>query len=166
MMFQGGAMFLLQTISQYIFPMSYSKRMPALMAAAAGNDITVWLSDFTGLLRFPRQGPFLIYDFVIRLFSAMFYCEKDKPMCQRKPVRLAGTLRREFCYWRPLCESGCTALLTPLCLISESASYAARKQNLLWWLWIYGDALLIVPKGQEVSGVESGGLLHRVLQNL
>lgn len=76
--------------------MSYSKPMPALMAAAAGNYITMWLSDFTGLLRFPRRGPFLIYDFVIRLFSAMFYCEKDKPMCQREPVWVAGTLRREF----------------------------------------------------------------------
>lgn len=31
------------------------------MAGVAGNDITVWLSDFTGLLRFPRQGPFLIF---------------------------------------------------------------------------------------------------------
>lgn len=76
--------------------MSYSKRMPALMAAAAGNYITVWPSDFTGLLRFPRLGPFLIYDFGIRLFSAMFYCEKDRTMCQRKPARVAGTLRREF----------------------------------------------------------------------
>lgn len=107
MTFQGAAGFSLKPISQYICPMSYSKRTPALMAAAAGNDITAWLSDFTRLLRFPRQGPFLMYDFVIRLFSAMFYCEKNKPMCQRKPVRVAGTLRREFCYWRPQCESGC-----------------------------------------------------------
>lgn len=76
--------------------MSYSKLMPVLMAASTGNDITMWPSDFTGLLRFPRLGPFLIYDFVMRLFSAMFYCEKDRTMCQRKPVRVAATLRREF----------------------------------------------------------------------
>lgn len=80
----GSKVFIKNNITIY-FPMSYSKRMPALIAAAAGNDITMWLSDFTGLLRFPRQGPFLIYDFVIRLCSGMLYCEKDKPMCQMKP---------------------------------------------------------------------------------
>lgn len=111
--------------------MSYSERMPALMAAAAGNYITVWPSDFTGLLRFPRLGPFLIYDFGIRLFSAMFYCEKDRTMCQRKPVRVAGTLRKEFVIDDLCVSQDAGALLTPLCLISESASYAARKQNLL-----------------------------------
>lgn len=135
------------------------------MAVAAGNYITVWLADFRRLVRFPRLGPFVIYDFVRRLFSVMFYCENNKTMCQRKPVWVAGTLRREgVCYWRPLCESGCTALLTPLCLISESVSYAAWKQNFLWWPRIYGDALLIAPMGQEVSRGREKSVLQSFAQ--
>lgn len=70
--------------------------MPALMATAAGNDITVWPSDFRGLLRFPRLGPFLIYDFVMRLFSAVFYCEKDKTSCRREAARVAAAWWGEF----------------------------------------------------------------------
>lgn len=40
-------------------------------------------------------------------------------------------LRREFVIDDLCVSQDAGALLTPLCLISESASYAARKQNLL-----------------------------------
>lgn len=166
-MFQGGTRFSLKTKSQYIFPMSYSKPMPALMAAAAGNYITMWLPDFTGLLRFPRRGPFLIYDFVIRLFSAMFYCEKDKPMCQREPVRVAGTLRWEFSVIDDLCVSQDVQRSWPLFVSYQSLRLTLPGSRTFFDDWGFMEMLcLLYLWGQEVSGVESGGLLHRVLQNL
>lgn len=167
-MFQGGAGFSLKTISQHIFPMSYSKRMPALMAAAAGNYITVWPSDFTGLLRFPRQGPVSHLWLCHTAFLRNVLLWEGQNRCVRgKPARVAGTLRREFLLlttsvWVRMCSAPDPSLShIRVCVLRCQEAEPSLMAADLWRCFAY----CTYGAGSQWR-VESGGLLHRVLQNL
>ena len=102
-----------------IYLVIYSKHMSSVIVIAAGNDITTGLADLWSLLRFPRLGP-LVHLRLRQILCVMFHCKNNKTVCQRSPVQEAGRSGEGVCYWRPLCESGRPALLTPPSLRSES----------------------------------------------
>lgn len=135
-----------------------SKHMSSGTVAAAGNDIRGSLADFRGPLTFPRLGLLVIYDFVRSSFSAMFHCKNNKTARQNQ----TGNPKKE----RKKRERELEGLLLTTSVRARPASTAEPSvpqirvcgYELLWWLQIYGDALLIAPiGGRQGRGGGAGG---------
>lgn len=122
--------------------------MSSVIVTAAGNDITATSEGYSDS---QRLGLFVIYDFVRWLRSVMFHCKNNKTMCQKDPARRAGRLGKEFVI-DGLCVSQDALCSWPLGVSDQSLWLRCLEAELLWWLQIYGDALLIAPKGAGGRG--------------
>lgn len=134
-----------------------SKHMSSVTVAAAGNDIRGSLADFRGLLTFPRLGLLVIYDLVRSLFSAMFHCKNNKTARQNKPTHTKRELERLLLTTSARGSTASTA-------DPSGPHIGVCGHELLWWLQIYGDVLLIAPIGADRAKGGEWGLSHSLAQ--
>ena len=125
--------------------------MSSVSVTAAGNDITATSEGYSDS---QRLGRFVIYDFVRWLRSVMFHCKNNKTMCQKSPACRAGRSGKEFVI-DGLCVSQDAPCSWPLGVSDQSLWLRCLEAELLWWLQIYGDVLLIAPKGAGGPGREN-----------